>query len=225
MINIIAGEGEKQKTFKVQEALLRTTSPVFAAALRNEHLGESERGVLRFPEDDGEAWKLLLFWIFKCELPDYSQVKTSSLGECDRLLILFVHCWILGDKYQLPKFQDLIMLELLLKLQDTTLRGFALQKAVETTPPGSKLRQLAVRETVFSAIEERNGFEGYEAALNTVGFGLEVVQGIERWREEGEETEYDFGTSSGEGRNDIWEQFMVAGGPGKHWIHNKDCEE
>ncbi|KAK3622568.1 hypothetical protein LTR56_022123 [Elasticomyces elasticus] len=60
--------------------------------------------------------------------------------------LTLMSCWILGDKYGIPEFQDLIMLELLARFEQQNIHVSAAKLAFEYTPPGSLLRELVAEE-------------------------------------------------------------------------------
>jgi hypothetical protein len=90
---------------------------------------------------------VLLLWIIERRLPDHdilipslakdkaSEVHTTA----DHMTC--VRCWGLGEKYQIPTFQDLIMLELVDSLDRWELSLQSAREGFETTPPESKLSE------------------------------------------------------------------------------------
>ncbi|KAK3626707.1 hypothetical protein LTR56_019639 [Elasticomyces elasticus] len=138
-IKIIVGDKTPQ-TFFVQQQLLESTSDYFVKALRNQHLGEKpEPGVLRFPEDRVSPWRLLLFWMYKHELP-------ADVYHHD--LIPAVRAWALGDRLCIPELQNHIMLVLIWSFKDEN-PGFALIKvAVQSSLADSPMRKLMAEEIV-----------------------------------------------------------------------------
>lgn len=104
------GKGEEQKTFHIQEACFIAISDVFAALMRNKSLGSEEKDTCKFPEDDVGAWEVLLYWTFRGALMKMLDERKNDEA-ADRLLL--VQSWILGDRYNVSRFQDEVMLELL----------------------------------------------------------------------------------------------------------------
>ncbi|KAK5702597.1 hypothetical protein LTR97_003542 [Elasticomyces elasticus] len=173
-IKIIVGEKTPQ-TFFVQQQLLENTSDYFVKALRNQHLSERpEPGVLRFPEDRVGEWKLLLFWMYKHELP--AEVYHHDLFPA-------VRAWALGDRLCIPEFQNhvstvtqdvyrtrrdfvQIMLVLIWSFRDEN-PGFALIKvAVQSSLAHSPMRKLMAEEIVADesnppSKEELEELDGY----------------------------------------------------------------
>ncbi|KAK5709575.1 hypothetical protein LTR17_019659 [Elasticomyces elasticus] len=131
---------ETPQTFFVQQQLLESTSDYFVKALRNQHLGEKpEPGVLRFPEDRVSAWKLLLFWMYKHELP--AEVYHHDL-------IPAVRAWALGDRLCIPEFQNHIMLVLIWSFRNKVARLGLIKMAVQCSPADSTMRKLMAEEIV-----------------------------------------------------------------------------
>ncbi|KAK5121393.1 hypothetical protein LTR85_005225 [Meristemomyces frigidus] len=62
----------------VPQSALEQTSGYFTTALRNEHLGTTEPGTLTFPDDDPDAWQVLLYWMIKGRLPPTSALLLAS---------------------------------------------------------------------------------------------------------------------------------------------------
>lgn len=197
----------------LQDTLLRRTSRVFSAALNNEHLGEGDKGVLKFPEDDVAAWKLLVFSMFEKKLPEEDLESEAN----ERLQLLLVQCWVLGDKYDIPEFQDLAILELLHHLSDKHMTPEAAEQAAANTSPPSELRMLAAREVARCL----HSIESYSGALSVHGFAAEVIELIgHRNKGGGPGVSTFIGRKDGWYRTLIWKGFMVGSGPEKHWIHN-----
>lgn len=150
MVTLIIGSGPDPLTLYIQEAILVTGSKVSSAAIRNEHLGGGEKGVLRFPEDDHKAWELLAYWIVERKLPSIQTGGALSDAERKGCQALLVENWILGDKYDIPRLQDLVMPELLdLFSRYWDFDAQVMDRAVKGSAPGSKLRLVAAREAVY----------------------------------------------------------------------------
>ena len=143
---------EKEPIFISQKALTNA-SEWFSAAFRNERLG-NEPGVLRFPEDDLEAWKLLICWVMEGVV-----LHADNLNDCESIVL--IQAWCLGHKYLVPDFQDLIMLELLSHIQ---LGGAILVEAITEAfllgPADSLLTKLMAECAVeLLKVHENIGYE------------------------------------------------------------------
>lgn len=164
----------------VSERALVRTFDWFAAAIRNGHMG-IKPGVLRFPEDDIDAWKWLLFWIFYKEVPE-----PSLWNDCEAYQL--VRCWCLGGKYLISAFQDVVMDQLHEYLDlDGPVQLEAIKDAFENSAPGSALReQMAdhlvrlledAKEITYGDLDHFDGI---------VGFASAIAEALVRWRSEQE---------------------------------------
>ncbi|KAK5688472.1 hypothetical protein LTS10_000450 [Elasticomyces elasticus] len=170
-IKLVIGQPAADATaFYISKTALEQTSEYFCGALRNQHLGDGERDTLTFPEDDLTAWKVLLCWMMKHDLPRDANLVTRSdtEGECQPLNhIISVRCWALGDKYGISTFQDFIMLELLDALESDSPQLSTVREAFDSTTPGSPLRELLAEEIVMRF---NMGLEDLDALDGLVGF-------------------------------------------------------
>lgn len=217
LITVIVGDDEHQEEFKLQEIILRNTSKAFAAALDHEHLGGGTKGILHFPEDDTEAWKVLVFWMIMKRLPEKA---TENTGKEDRTALL-IYCWVLGDKYGLPEFQDVAMLELLFRSRRCWMDAEHVELIADNTMSGSKLRRLAVGEVVLAKMEGTASTPDFTPAYDVPGFAEDVEEGVWSWVQDASVWCSEIGQKDGSGRDGMWKDYMVIeGGPQKHWIHN-----
>lgn len=156
----------------ISEALLEKTSDYFQKALEHENrMGDQtkEKAALHFPEADETAWKVLLHWMYIHELPEHLIHKDHELFDVESLL----NCWILGDKYIIPDFQDPVMLSLLHFLDECSLSLLAIQFNVKRTAPQSKLRKLLVEQMVFEiregSFDDEDDLDGFDGAVGFTG--------------------------------------------------------
>ena len=215
----MVGEIPEQQTFHLQETLLRSISPVFKAALGNEHLGDEEEGVLAFPEDHVDAWKTLLYWSFKRTLPCQER-EGETISDEEQLVL--VRSWVLGDKYRIPVFQDIAILEILANLQSSRLTAQSAKEAARHTAVDSPLRRLAVRSVVESIRDAGLDHEEYNEAFEVPGFATETLRLLrDSYVYDDVDGQLDeIGDKDGKNRSDAWAEYMVAGGPPEHWIYN-----
>ena len=131
-----------------------------------------------------------------------------------------IHCWILGDKYDIKEFQDIAMIHLL-KLTDSEYITVNLAKlAFENSAPSSPLRTLMAEELACLIVDsesgEYGGDEDYEHKHLQVfdgipGFASELLYAIDKRRFQG------IGARLCE--DGPWEDFMVEKGPKKRfWV-------
>ncbi|KAK5702632.1 hypothetical protein LTR97_003578 [Elasticomyces elasticus] len=192
LVKIVVGENDGEEAtvpeiFFIQRALLETASEYFKKVIKDTQTEDTEQVTLNFPEDDVDAWKMMLFWLVKGDVPslqEYAEVFEEWMAY-DRQLPL-VRCWVLGEKFQLPGFQNGIMA----MLQETLSGGRngnylnlqALQKAFRETNAGSELRLFAA-EDIARQLEVPNEVDtcSFEDDFGDVaGFAGEIVDAVLR---------------------------------------------
>lgn len=163
--------GEESTPYLVQETILANLSAVFKRALENEDKFGGPEGVLKFPEDNKEAWRTLLCWRIRGKL------SFEQLGSAKSLCHELVQCWIVGDKYGVKDFQDEIMWELLHHFRSVTPDLPLMKLAFENTPPGSPLRILMAEELAFRMQPESSfDFSSLDCFNGLVGFTGELIR-------------------------------------------------
>ncbi|KAI9646440.1 hypothetical protein NHQ30_004432 [Ciborinia camelliae] len=111
MVSIKVGEGFKAVEFLVPKAPLCQRVAFFNAMFNNGWL-EDLKGSCTLPEDDPEAFSILLHWVF--DIPRDAPVMFTS--ESSRIhLGTFVELIVLADKYLLDEFTSLIETRLMQK--------------------------------------------------------------------------------------------------------------
>jgi len=227
-IKLVIGEPATGTIFYASQALLEFTSEYFRSALRNQHLGNVQKDTLSFPDDELNSWKVLLFWIVARELPSVDEICSTGSGQNDDgMHSVYVRCWVLGDKYDIPAFQDLIMLELLKTFHyGSTLTIENPKLALENTPPGSVLRELVVEEVLnglqskvidCERLDELDGIVGFMSRVMMKRNGLyqgEVFSSRLPIANGSVTVPYHKGKSP-------YTIFMVGGDvPRQHWLHD-----
>lgn len=141
----------------LSEKLLLRTSSWFETALQSKW--ETELGVLRFPDDSLDSWKLFIFWMNYKRIP--KSLDILGINDCE--ISHLVRCWILGDKYLVPLFQDAVMIELFQCLHaqsshyprqyslnsGTEVHLDFIQEGFEGCAPGSELRKLLAEYLIW----------------------------------------------------------------------------
>ncbi|KAK5688478.1 hypothetical protein LTS10_000456 [Elasticomyces elasticus] len=237
LIKIYIGS-DGAEPFHVPQCILEATSGYFKKALAPDgSLGMAALDTLGFLDDSEAAWKVLLYWMFKHDLPNDEQRKTD---DCEGWELLMVECWAMGNRYMIPKFQDLVMLELLdCLLMYTSFETDTIKQAFATTPAGCALRMVMaelvaghLQDEIFdSGLENLHEFEGFPGCL------AEIAHAVKEWSgtsqrivdEDARECcvmsivemvvasqQLHFKDQQGVPR---WKKFMVAGGPEVHWVH------
>ncbi|KAK4890422.1 hypothetical protein LTR27_010829 [Elasticomyces elasticus] len=153
---------------------LEASTEYFRSALRNQHLGTGgEQDVLTFPVDDFRAWQVMHFWMLKHELPPAAEIPEVSIpGVKDDIFkhAIWVLCWIMGDKYGIPSFQDLVMLELIRLIAETSPSINTIKYSFEQTAPGSLLRELMAEELAMLVANKYVEYEDLESFRDIAGF-------------------------------------------------------
>lgn len=212
MISIHVGDGSC-KAFHVQQSTLEDACPYFAKALQDKGFREGQQGYLNFPHDDLEAWEMLLYWIRKQGLP-------RTLYDLDPLIT----CWVMGDKYGIPGFQDAVMLEMLRIFEHRAPKVREVAYALEHTANGSILRKLLVQQ-LADGVYESGGTTIGEVEENIMGYGV-----LGEWMEACKLLEQDSGVFSWpfsqeqsvstkrEGRAS-WRDYLIGQPPAQHWVY------
>ncbi|KAK3115415.1 hypothetical protein LTR53_005262 [Teratosphaeriaceae sp. CCFEE 6253] len=229
-IAIHVGQDADEHVFHIPKAALDLASDYFLMALKHESAMGGEKGTLRFPADDADAWKVLLCWIIKCALPeDWNCAKKDA----EQQEVHMIRCWALGEKYLLPDFQAMIMLELLNyldsseepKVQHLTLT--AAKEALATTPAGRPLRRLIAVELAKSLKEGHLGFDKLCEFDGIGGAMSEVVQAVNGYSgiQGSMYRLFPIDYKAPEEAAQPWRAYMVRGGPTAHWIYQIMAKE
>lgn len=213
--------GTREVPYLVSQVALCSASEYFVKAIKNEHLGTGNIGVLKFPEDKEDEWKVLLFWIINRELPTIDhfpgfehRANKPSSGSQAMQQILY-QCWILADKYFMPRLQNAVMKKLLYKLDEEAQCMTAADNALRSHTTGSIIGRLAcegVVELVYGGAaaykpDDLDVLDGIPGAIASIANTLErfnkkaIVIGeakgkTRQWRRRNSPTE-------------IWREFMV----------------
>ncbi|KXT08991.1 hypothetical protein AC579_70 [Pseudocercospora musae] len=134
----------------IQQRTLESVAPWLENALMRDTFIEGQTGALHFPVDDQEAWQVLVYWIMTREV---AIELTGTMKERARSCILCAKCWVLGDKYDIPVFQNGVMAILLshfLPEYTHQLPRKALNQILKACPPDSKLAE----HFAFAIVEE-----------------------------------------------------------------------
>lgn len=153
---------------------------------------------------------MLLYWKIS---GDFQHARVTDATE---KLMQLVQCWILGDKYDIKKFQDLVMLELIKDMESQDVPWIIAKVAFENTCNKVPLRTLLAQVIVakyFSGnntrdLEEFDGVRGFIAEL------MKAIALKDKSKRGSNGLKVNLNDSG------TWEKFMVGGGPKKHWIHD-----
>lgn len=202
--------GAVPKPLMMPKSILERSSQYFVKALKHSHLGTGETNTLRFPEDDLDGWTVVLYWMVNREVPGEPIEPKASVY---RVLIA---CWIMGDRYDMPAFQDVVMMELLNRL-DVFSPSMALVKlAFESTIPGSKLRLVMAEELGWMIKHGRCGEQCEE--LDCCDGILDFTSAIAFAMRPGVDDLASRLPRASKPENDRWCEFLIGELSPQHWI-------
>lgn len=200
--------GKQPEPYLVQEVTLRSISDYFFRALRHEASLSGEKGVLSFPEDNRDAWDVLLYWKFY-ELLEYGHIEHP-----DSKMKLLVECWVIGDKYDIELFQDDVMWELIKMIETRAPKLDTIKLAFDNTTAASPPRNLMAEE-LLSFMENEGKVDRSDLDLfdGVFGFSAVLMCAIDRKDKEGCLATLRARIYEPKKR----EAFMVGAGPKKYW--------
>ena len=162
---------------------------------------------------------VVLYWVFYRRIPWLPHATSES-----EWAYWLIHAWIVGDKLELPTFQDLVMLEL---LKVSCKGNFTVPLIVETigsTVSGCVMQKFVADEVAYmlhspetqpatvtssDLLERVNQYLKFQPLLTAAMIKLREVGQTYLMRLPSEDSPH----------NERWKEFMVAGGPQKHWVH------
>lgn len=165
MIRIKVGSNKDDEPFLISQRRLESASEYFRKALRQDSFKEGRTGQIDFPEDDYDAWAVLMFWMMSAFHIAKNKLKPD----------LLIKCWVLGDKYEIPDFQDRIMLELLLIFEVDYATEDIIELGSRLSPAGSFLKRLMAEEAAVALQNDKTDFESLEAAFSGSGMLREFI--------------------------------------------------
>lgn len=95
---------------------MNTSTKLKDVVAQRELVSSAQQPAIKFPQDDLEAWKQLIYWIGTGKFA-LNTVETDSKDPS-----LLMRCWLLGAKYKVLDFQDCAMMDLL-RFYDQGSRG------------------------------------------------------------------------------------------------------
>ncbi|KAK5110163.1 hypothetical protein LTR85_001545 [Meristemomyces frigidus] len=172
-------------TFKVQKALLCSTSEYFKKAL-NGRFKESGDRTLKLLGCEEETFQLVLYWLVHRTLPDAAEeTDTASLDYEKRYQlssnrqVLLIKVWSFGDACLITKLQNEAMRSLLNPLRLYSVSPVALREAFATTSVSSVLREVLMTEIVPD-LYDVDYDEEEMAALGAIPGFLGALLGVTR---------------------------------------------
>ncbi|KAL9032777.1 MAG: hypothetical protein Q9180_006312, partial [Flavoplaca navasiana] len=172
LVTVDVGSDEGAESWTIHKRLLAHHSPFFAAAF-NGNFAESATNTVSLIEDDPDAFKLFVQWLYSGEL---------ALGELasDSKSLPRVAClaWALGDKLQCPVFQDRAMLQLLAYHKYEWLLEDTMRLIYNVSPSGSKLRSFAVDTICYDRLVKQNPGIATDGIVAVVDFNRDLLERI-----------------------------------------------
>ncbi|GAB1730333.1 hypothetical protein NU195Hw_g8564t1 [Hortaea werneckii] len=181
---------------------------------------ESASEYIKFPKDDYDAWAVLVFWM----------MNTFNIAKEELTPDLLIKSWVLGDKYEIPEFQDQIMLELLFTFEEDYATEDIIRLGSELSPTGSVLKRLIAEEAAVALRNEKMDFESLEAAFNGNGMLRDFVLARGNCEASNEFYSRRFESLSAgnvysqdeegneEWRSPTWRNYMISNGSSSRWL-------
>ncbi|KAI6801152.1 hypothetical protein KC361_g1955 [Hortaea werneckii] len=220
LVGIKVGSNQNKKPFLVSQRRLESASKYFRRALRQDSFKEGLNGQIDFPKDDYDAWTVLVFWM----------MNTFNIAKEEITPDLLIKCWVLGDKYEIPEFQDQIMLELLFIFVQDYATEDIIKLGSELSPTGSVLKRLVAEEAAVALINQKTDFESLEAAFNGNGMLRDFVLARDNCEADGkfytsrfeslaaEERTSQEEEWNEEWRSPTWQNYMLSNGSRPEWV-------
>lgn len=173
--------GDQDQPYLIPETTLVNQCAVFEKFLKHENEFGHEPGVLRFPEDNVAAWEQLLYFMINGDTGDF-----NTPGGFDHDCNTLVHCYILGDKYNLEDFQGSIMYNLqLLKEPERFVSLDTVKLGFMNTPPRSRLRGFLADEVAawanWRGTYKKEDLDVMDGAPGFIGEFLEALGRLYRY--------------------------------------------
>jgi hypothetical protein len=150
VITLIVGEGEGQAKLTVHKDVLCSASPFFQAACKPEWMKPEDK-VITLPEDDPEAVKALVHWMYHNEICIDEEKANFNAAETKEEVMrgawgIFVILFVLGQKYQMPRLRNDAIDAILTHRKSCELKLGVISYVYENTASSSSpLRRLLVR--------------------------------------------------------------------------------
>ncbi|KAI6860762.1 hypothetical protein KC338_g6822 [Hortaea werneckii] len=220
LVKIKVGINENEQAFRISQRRLESASEHFRKALLQDSFEEGLPRQIKFPKDDYDAWAVLVFWM----------MNTFNIAKEELTPDLLIKSWVLGDKYEIPEFQDQIMLELLFTFEEDYATEDIIRLGSELSPTGSVLKRLMAEEAAVALRTEKMDFESLEAAFNGNGMLRDFV--LARGNCEADNQFYqrrfeslaagELYSQDEEGNEELrsptWRNYMISNGSSSRWL-------
>ncbi|KAL8808503.1 MAG: hypothetical protein Q9182_000054 [Xanthomendoza sp. 2 TL-2023] len=154
VVTVRVGSGADARSWIIHKKLLTHHSPYFAAAF-GKSFREATTDSIDLSEDDVLAFELFVQWLYTGRL-FMTWGENGGNYELNGKIIIqetpdFASVvWALGDKLACPAFQDHAMLLIVARFKDGLLDKETARLFYRISPPGSRLRQLAVDQFLWN---------------------------------------------------------------------------
>lgn len=154
-VRLTIGRQPHIHSFDARASVLDTLSAEFSSFMRNNAIQvEDGKGALTIPDDNPGAWQVLYAWKTEEDLSRYIGIDEEELHnpqeDGESYIMSLCHCWLLGERWDVPGFQDHMMRELLRVLYEKATTHEVLRLVFTTSTPNSKLCLLMCEEMVHS---------------------------------------------------------------------------
>lgn len=154
-IKIYIGERTPESTpHVVPKTVLCNKFRYFEKAL-SPNFKEGQNGILHFPDDNEDAWNLLLYYLFHDRVPRVKDVFIAGT-----MYLPLAHAYVLGDKYGLTTFQNEVVRAFMVALAYSWMEPDVIIEILGFVPVKSPLRQLVLEEIVRLVVDEDHGLHG-----------------------------------------------------------------
>ncbi|KAL8715991.1 MAG: hypothetical protein Q9220_000658 [cf. Caloplaca sp. 1 TL-2023] len=151
LVKVYVGNGEERESWTVHTKLLTHASSFFASAF-NGSFSEAATKSIELPEDDPDAFRLFVQWLYTGKFVMREMYEDQYIGEkfeFDGIPLFACNVWHLGDKLGCPIFKDFATIRLISCYSERWLTPDHAGKIYQVSPPGSLIRQLAVDQTLW----------------------------------------------------------------------------
>lgn len=160
---------------------------------------------------------MLLYWKL------HGSIQFPSGSDTSTKMMFLIRSWCLADKYNIPRFQDLVMLELLKITQKKFVTYGMVKVAFENTPDQSPLRKFMAKEAAIRYYElDHRNTSNLDILDGVQGFVGEFMVWINYKHDENNDEGDASGLYTDLKDPDDWENYMVGGGAFKHWLYEDE---
>lgn len=159
LITIVAGQGSSR--YKVQRALLTSSSDWFKAAL-SERFKEGQERILTLPEAEPAVVEDFLYWLYHgrvqfetepyanldCKEDNSDEEETSYVQRHTQRCTHAIRVWAFAEARFIPHLQNCAMEELYNDILTRDPSVEVIQAGYELTPPGSAVRRLLMKKVL-----------------------------------------------------------------------------